>query len=239
MKYENNDGNMTEVSVYPDDSLTALNNWLAGGEIEIASTIISGDNGFDSLSLDPVYSKLPILQVFLLDKSLFSLAKMPSDNPGTAYGAEPDKYLFDGDGTWRNDDKYGYHSDEDMMPHHLTIDLGVMTRIRKYRSDLRDPNNFAGNHPKELELWGIADTTGATTMPATTEEFIAKGWQLLHSASIPSNQITFVEFEVPSGPVVRYVRYRVTKSYTTNDSDPTTGAAQSTEITFWGESVGK
>lgn len=239
MKYENTNGGMTEVSVYPDDSLTALSNWLAGGDMEILSTIISGDNGFDTLTLDPVFSLLPVQTVFILDKNLFSLAKMASDNPGTAYFADPDQYLFDGDGSWRNDDKYGYHSGEDMMPHHLTIDLGVMTQIRKYRADLRDPNNFAGNHPKDLELWGIADTTGANTLPATTDEFIAKGWQLLHSASIPSNIVTFVEFEVDPGPTVRFVRYRVTKSWTTSDLDPATGAAQATEITFWGENAAK
>jgi len=234
VKYANNDGGMTVSMLYPDDIYTHLENWVPGGNIEVLSAITTGENGFDTLYLDPFYEKLPVLTTFLLDKSLFSLTKMPSDNPGTAYGANPDMYLFDGDGSYIGDTE-GYHSGEDMMPHHLTIDLGVTAKITKYRVDLRDPNNWAGNHPKDFELWGRADTIGAVTLPPTEENFIAQGWQLLHSASIDNNIIFFIEYEIDTDQAYRFLRYRVTKSFTTSDTDPTTGAAQANEITFWGE----
>jgi hypothetical protein len=54
---------------------------------------------------------------------------MPSDNPGNFYGAEPNKYLFDNNALWSGSDKYGYHSGENAVPGHFTIDLGFQHNL--------------------------------------------------------------------------------------------------------------
>ena len=71
-----------------------------------------------------------------LDKSIFSLPNMPSDNPGTFYGADPSNYLFDNN-TLYSGDIYGYHSGENAIPGHFTIDLGTSTFLSDVRLDFR------------------------------------------------------------------------------------------------------
>jgi len=168
------------------------------------------------------------IQPLPLNKSLFKLVGMSDDNPGTSYGANPSKYLFDGDGSWSGSDVYGYHSGENAIPHHFTIDLGVIAQIQKCRLDLRDPNNFAGNNPTLVELWGIIDITNAETSASSASEFEAKGWKLLFRGPVDGANKQSVEFDVAPGPDIRYLRYRVVE---TVDGK----GAQLTEMTLYGQ----
>lgn len=230
INYANTEGGMTRDTVYPDDSAIELVNWKPLGKMEVVSAVISGPMGVDTIYLDMVEKILPPPPFSELDKSLFSLVRMPSDNRGDAYGADPVQYLFDGDGNWTGSDAFGYHSGENAIPHHLTIDLGVVAKVRKCRLDLRDPNNYAGNNPTEVELWGIMDISDAETSSSDAAEFEAKGWQLLYRGSVDGEHKQSVEFDVPCGPSVRYLRYRVTN--TVGGS-----GAQCLEMTFWGEDI--
>lgn len=227
--YENVNGAYNTDTIYQTDSLTPIVDWLKEGNVKIVSSIVTGYMGFDTLVLDPVYGKLPLETVFELDKSQISLAHMPSDNPGTGYGADPDQFLFDGNVEY-NGDVEGYHSDEDAIPHHLTIDLGVMASIRKFRVNLRT-DNWKGNNPTAIQLWGIADITDAETNPADDATFVSKGWIKLGEFTGLDENNSYHEFDLPEGSErVRYIRYRVTNS--------ASGAAQATEMTFWGENIG-
>ncbi|MBK3519163.1 DUF4998 domain-containing protein [Carboxylicivirga marina] len=228
MKYENKDGGYTSEVVMASDSVTAIANWVTGGDIFIESMVQSGYNGFDTIALDPALDSFPLDLYFQLDKSEHALMNMPSDNPGTAYGAKPSEFLFDGNGEY-NGDVQGYHSGENAIPHHLTIDLGVLASLRKFRVDLRT-DGWKGNNPTAIELWGIDDITNAETSPPDYATFISKGWKLLYSETGISNALSFKEIEIPGGgPQVRYVRYRVTNS--------TGKAAQATEMTFWCDNI--
>ena len=60
VRYDNNSGTMTEVVVNPDDETTLLEDWKHGGQLEIVSTVISGDNGFDTADLDVVQQTMPV-----------------------------------------------------------------------------------------------------------------------------------------------------------------------------------
>lgn len=230
LSYDNNKNEVTKVVISPDDLTTSLINWKPLGKMERISAIRSGVMGFDTIYLEKVESELPAPPFDQLNKNLFSLVRMSDDNPGTSYGADPVKYLFDGDGSWSGNDAFGYHSGENAIPHHFTIDLGVTAQIRKCRLDLRDPKNFAGNNPTEVELWGIMDITNAETSESTATEFEAKGWKLLYRGSVDGANSQSVEFDVATGPDVRYLRYRVTR---------TVGGkgAQLTEMTFWGQNI--
>lgn len=226
--YDNNAGGVTKDTVYPDDSSILLTDWKPLGKFEIISAVSSGLMGFDTIYLDKIEKTLPEPPYDQLESSYFSMVGMPSDNPGTSYGGNPKQYLFDGDGSWSGSDSHGYHSGENAIPHHFTVDLGVTTRVRKARLDLRDPNNYAGNNPTHVEIWGIDDITGAETASSDAAEFEAKGWQLLHSTPVDGQNQQSVEFNIPFGPMVRYIRYRVTS--TVGGS-----GAQLTELTFWGQ----
>ena len=160
-----------------------------------------------------------------LDKSLFSMSLMPSDNPGTFYGANPSNYLWDNNSLWSGNDAYGYHSGENAVPGHFTIDLGVTTQVSKCKIHFRDPNNFSGNNPTQLEIWGRPTLEDAETLPVfqsigntvlsepvTTESFENAGWQLIVDQSISGGDLQSIEFDFPAGPFSKYIRIRYTST---------------------------
>ena len=159
------------------------------------------------------------------DKSLFSMSLMPSDNPGTSYGGNPSNYLWDNNSLWSGNDAYGYHSGEDAVPGHFTIDLGVTTQLTKCKLHFRDPNNFSGNNPTQLEIWGRPNLEDAETLPVfqsigntvvsdpvSTESFENAGWQLMVDQSISGGDLQTIEFDFPTGPFSRYIRLRYTST---------------------------
>ena len=160
-----------------------------------------------------------------LDKSLFSMPLMPSDNPGTSYGGNPSNYLWDNNGFWSGNDAYGYHSGENAVPGHFTIDLGVTTQLSKCKIYFRDPNNFSGNNPTQLEIWGRPTLEGGETLPVfqsigntvlsepvTTESFENAGWQLIVDQSISGGDLQSMEFDFAPGPFSKYIRLRYTST---------------------------
>ena len=161
----------------------------------------------------------------VLDKSLFSMSLMPSDNPGTSYGGNPSNYLWDKNSLWSGNDAYGYHSGENAVPGHFTIDLGVTTQLSKCKIHFRDPNNFSGNNPTQLEIWGRPTLEGGETLPVfqsigntalsdpvTTESFENAGWQLIVDQSISGGDLQSIEFDFPPGPFSKYIRLRYTST---------------------------
>lgn len=155
------------------------------------------------------------------DKSLFSIAQMPSDNPGTFYNANPSEYLWDNNAIWSGSDVYGYHSGENAVPGHFTIDLGVVTQLRSAKFHFRDPSNYSGNNPTELEIWGRLDLVGATILPSfqsignnvissptSSSSLIDAGWTLLSSENIEGANLQSTEYEVQPNEMVRYLKIR-------------------------------
>ena len=165
------------------------------------------------------------IEPIALDKSLHNLVHMPSDKPGTTNN-EPNQFLFDGIG-WVGDGG-SYHSGDNTggTPAHITIDLGVISQIRKVDLGLR--TGYTGNNPVLVEFWGIMDITNAETSASDADEFEAKGWQLLHRSPVDPKLKT-LELQLPEGPEVRYVRYRCLETENGNER-----AHQLTEMTFYG-----
>ena len=164
-------------------------------------------------------------QPLVHDKSLFSMSLMPSDNPGTSYGGNPSDYLWDNNSLWSGNDAFGYHSGENAVPGHFTIDLGVTTQLTKCKLHFRDPNNFSGNNPTQLEIWGRPNLEDAETLPVfqsigntvvsdpvSTESFENAGWQLIVDQSISGGDLQTIEFDFPNGPFSRYIRLRYTST---------------------------
>ena len=159
-----------------------------------------------------------------LDKSLHSLQNMPSDNPGTSYGGNPENHLFDNNNFYSGD-SYSYHSGENAIPGHFTIDLGVSTYLSKVNIDFRPTWSFSGNTPNELEIWGREDLIDAETLPVfesdgnlvisepvSSESFEEAGWILIHTESFDGSNISDIELNFNSEQKSRYIRVRYTSS---------------------------
>jgi hypothetical protein len=159
-----------------------------------------------------------------LDKSQFSFANMPSDNPGTFYGANPSQYLWDNNSFWSGDSN-GYHSGDNSVPGHFTMDLGVLTELRSAKIHFRPTWNFTGNNPTELEIWGRETIEGAETLPpfessgnsvisdpVSTSEFENAGWVLITTEQMDGANLDFVEFDIPESIMTRYIRLRYTST---------------------------
>jgi hypothetical protein len=155
------------------------------------------------------------------DKSLFSMPNMQSDNPGNFYAAEPKKYLYDNNSTWQYNDKYGYHSGENAVPGHFTLDLGVYTRLRKVKLNFRPTLSYSGNNPTKLEIWGrenlnnaeifpVFNSTGntVTSNPTNSQSLQNANWILLSSNNMNGATLNSYEFEVNSNEMVRYLKIR-------------------------------
>ena len=155
------------------------------------------------------------------DKSLFSMPNMQSDNPGNFYGAEPNKYLYDNNYIWQYNDKYGYHSGENAIPGHFTLDLGVYTQLRKVKLNFRPTLSYSGNNPTKLEIWGrenlnnaeilpVFNSTGntVTSNPTNSQSLQNASWILLSSNNINGATLNSYEFEVDPNEMVRYLKIR-------------------------------
>ena len=159
-----------------------------------------------------------------LNKSQFSIINLPSDNPGTFYGAQPQNYLFDNN-SFYSGDVYGYHSGENSIPGFLTIDLGVSTYLAKVKMDFRPTWSFSGNTPEEIEIWMRPDLENAetypvfessgnqvTSTPVQTESLIDAGWILIHTQSIDGENSSSIEFDLSNNALSRFLRIRYTNT---------------------------
>ena len=146
---------------------------------------------------------------------------MQSDNPGTFYSAETSLYLYDNDSVWRYNDKYGYHSGENAVPGHFTIDLGVYTQLKNVELHFRHSNSYSGNTPTMLEIWGRNDLNdaeilpvfsssgnSATSPPTSSESLQNANWILLSSNSLNGAYLNSYEFEVEPNEIIRYLKIR-------------------------------
>jgi len=229
--YENEDNEIVRDTAFYEDNSVRLINLKPLGNMQTTSVIQSGLHGIDSIALEPLDYTLPDLPYSVLNKNFIRLVHMPSDNPGTYNNADPDQYLFDGDGSWNGDDTYTYHSGPNSIPHHFTVDLGVYTDLRKIKLDMVDPASTPNNNPTEIQIWGRDNLNFAETSSSDEAEFINASWQLLYQGQIDGLNEQSQSFIVPPATSpMRYIRYRVVSSVG-GDS------AQLTELTFYGENT--
>ena len=128
-----------------------------------------------------------------ISKENMAIVPMPSDNPGTAYGANPSAYLFDNNNLYSSDE-FGYHSGENAIPGYFTVDLGSSTYLQMLDLDFRPTWSFNGNTPTEIEIWSRENLVNAETgtnfeisgnnvisEPTSTELLEAAGWTMIHN----------------------------------------------------------
>lgn len=125
----------------------------------------------------------------------------------------------------------------------FTIDLGVATKLSRFKFWGRNEWYFNLHHPKEFEIWGTNDPVVATSDACSWD-----GWELLLSgvsekpsgpgatafANLSTEDLALAhageEFEFPlEVPLVRYIRFRTLRTWTDSNS------SFLGELTFWGQ----
>jgi len=229
--YENDEDEIIRDTLFYDDSRVKLINLKALGIMQTTSVIQSGLYGIDSIALAPLEYTLPNLPYAEISKDFISLVQMPSDNPGTYNGANPDQYLFDGDGFSEANNFNTYHSGPNSIPHHFTVDLGVKTDLRKVKLNLVDPVINSENNPTDIQIWGRDNLNFAETPSSDEAQFINASWQLLYEGQIDGlNENNHSFIITPASSRMRFIRYRVTGSVGGQ-------SAQLKEMTFYGENT--
>jgi hypothetical protein len=237
LKYENNNGTLTEAIVMPDNTSTVLTNWKAGGKVEIQSAILTGDMGFDTLKLNVFEDKLPSESVFLLDKKLFSVVRLSKDTPGDGYGG---KISGMWDGVKGSGQGSRYHTrDGEGVPHTLTFDLGITADLD--RIEITGREGYNNWNLKQVQLWGCEnidnkDTNRPASDPAWEQEALDKGWKLLIDTGLSDPYENLVLFDKEKTRKVRYIRIRAMEVV----GPPSSGSGAYgciQEITLWGENI--
>ena len=229
--YENELEQITRDTVFFDDSKLRLQQFKPEGVLNTTSVIQSGLNGIDSIELAALNYVMPELPYTELNKNFMSLVNMPSDNPGTYNNANPQDYLFDNIISWNGDDTQTYNSGPAAVPSHFTIDLGVMTTLRRVDINMISPDIDQNYNATNIQVWGRDNIDFAQTPIGDQDDFINSGWILLHEQEINGSETEFASFIVePTSSPTRFVRIRTTSSVS-NDG------FKFTEIGFYGENT--
>ena len=229
--YENEQQQITRDTVFFDDSKLRLQQFKPEGILNTTSVIQSGLNGIDSIELAPLNYVMPDLPYTELDKNYMSLVNMPSDNPGTYNNANPQEYLFDDITSWNGDDTFTYNSGPSSIPSHFTVDLGVMTTLRRVDINMIDPEIDPSSNPTNVQIWGRDNLLFAETTVGDNDDFINSGWVLLHEEQINGEISSYSSFIVePTSSLKRFIRIKTTS--TVNNQ-----SLKITELGFFGENI--
>ena len=241
VEYDAQDGTVKEVAVSPDDILTEipLSDCKLGGRIISTTYILPEAHALDTIILEPMVQYFPESAEFPVDKTLFRIMNLPTDNTGCTYvhwaGPFPPEYLID-DNTatkFHTGDTFDVPTSNG-VPCHVTIDLGVRARLSKYRvfAELADWT------PSRIQLWGIDEltpenyTTLSSMDPGWEDEARAKGWTLL-SDNRAGGDFTDNTYTIPDDNKIttRYIRIRFMASRS-GDTGPNTFVLAN-ELYFW------
>ena len=229
--YENEQQQITRDTVFFDDSKLRLQQFKPEGILNTTSVIQSGLNGIDSIELAPLNYVMPDLPYTELNKNYMSLVNMPSDNPGTYNNANPQEYLFDDITSWNGDDTFTYNSGPSSIPSHFTVDLGVMTTLRRVDINMIDPVIDSSSNPTNVQIWGRDNLLFAETPVADDNDFINSGWVLLHEEQINGSTSNYSSFIVePLSSLKRFIRIKTTSSVNNQ-------SVKITELSFFGENI--
>ncbi|MFA7493985.1 MAG: DUF5000 domain-containing lipoprotein, partial [Proteiniphilum sp.] len=175
-----------------------------------------------------------------LDKKLWRGMPLCSSFTLSQWGG-PITKLWDGQSIVDNTDVYYLNTTTIRI--FFTIDLGVNTKLSRFKFWGRNNWYFNLHHPKEIEIWGTDDPVVANGDACSWD-----GWELLLSctsekpsgpeatdfANLSTEDLALArggeEFEFPlEVPVVRYIRLRTLRTWTDSNS------SFIGELTFWGQ----
>ena len=231
LDYENEFDEIVKDTLYFEENRKRLFQYKPNGNIITTSIIQSGLNGIDSISLNPLSYTMPELPYSRLNKNYFRLVGMPSDNPGTYNNANPSEYLFDNNSNWNGDDTYTYNSGPSSLPNHFTVDLGVMTDLRRIDINSIDTEIDSSYNPTLIQIWGRDNLNFAETESSDENDFINAGWVLLKEEEINGDETGLSSIIIPtSSSQKRFIRLRTISSVGNE-------GVKYTELTFYGQNT--
>ena len=231
LDYENEFDEIVRDTLYFEENRKRLFQYKPNGNIITTSIIQSGLNGIDSISLNPLSYTMPELPYSRLNKNYFRLVGMPSDNPGTYNNANPSEYLFDNNSNWNGDDTYTYNSGPSSLPNHFTVDLGVMTDLRRIDINSIDTEIDSSYNPTSVQIWGRDNLNFAETESSDENDFINAGWVLLKEEEINGDETGLSSIIIPtSSSQKRFIRLRTISSVGNE-------GVKYTELTFYGQNT--
>tara|TARA_Y100000766_G_C18889257_1_gene597631 strand:+ start:62 stop:1828 length:1767 start_codon:yes stop_codon:yes gene_type:complete len=231
LDYENELDEISRDTLFFEDNRKKLHQNKPNGNIITTSVIQSGLNGIDSIALEPLNYIMPELPYTLLNKNYIRLVGMPSDNTGTFNNANPYEYLFDNNSDWNGDDTFTFNSGPNSNPSHFTVDLGVMTDLRRIDFNFIDPNIDSSNNPTLIQVWGRDNINFAETNSSNENDFINAGWVLLTEQEIMGSETDNSSIIFPSSSSQkRFIRIRTVSSVGGE-------GVKYTELTFYGQNI--
>ncbi|CDC89480.1 DUF4998 domain-containing protein [Bacteroides faecis] len=241
VKYYDSNEQLLTLTVKGDAASTNLPDWKATSILTVETRILPSETALDIVSLPISEYTLPDDPIVEIPRTNFANANMPSDVVN-GYGGSVEK-LWNND-TWNYDS--GYHAgDNQGVPHHLTIDMGLTATITECELF------FTGYErtdwmPRLFQIWGIEDVEDLESHepdvpsinPAWEESAKAKGWKQLTTKNISvSGWQPSIKFACDKEHEnIRYIRYRIVESL----SAPHVGMGaygSASEIKFWGKKV--
>ena len=231
LEYENEFDELVRDTLFFEENRKRLFQHKPNGNIITTSIIQSGLDGIDSISLNPLNYTMPELPYSRLNKNYFRLVGMPSDNPGTYNNANPSEYLFDNNSNWNGDDTYTYNSGPSSLPNHFTVDLGVMTDLRRIDINSIDTEIDSSYNPTSVQIWGRDNLNFAETESSDENDFINAGWVLLKEEEINGDETGLSSIIIPtSSSQKRFIRLRTISSVGNE-------GVKYTELTFYGQNT--
>lgn len=128
------------------------------------------------------------------------------------------------------------------FPMWLTIDLGVDVKLSRFKVwQIHDGREYSASNVKTFELWG----TNGFSPDGSWDSWTQLGsFEIIKPSGLPmgqnSNEDAVAaaeghEFSLPlSVPEVRYIRIKITSTFTTPANSPS-GTAWLNEVAFWGQ----
>lgn len=227
--YTNASGQAAQ-AVLPGNSATVtLPSYQLGGTVLYQSSYIPVKSAIDTFLTVKADTFPPIFRLVQCDKGLFQEMTLQGD-AGILQSDTRVSKLWDG-----SVGPQGYpnifHSDGTNLPSAISFDMG---KIYNDLGVLEETGRNCCHNPDHFEVWGIADTTGASpTLPTQDAGWPAAmsgaGWTLLTEAFRGDDGAAPMKFNfISDPPPVRYIRIRVL-----HNANGVTNAFNLSELTFW------
>ncbi|MDN5285828.1 MAG: hypothetical protein JWR38_2102 [Mucilaginibacter sp.] len=234
IKYTNVAGVASTVTLLPANNSITLPSFKVGSAIQYQSSYIPEKGAIDTFTVASFSTFPKVYSYVQCDKSLFKELHLPNDAGAYESGTSISK-LWDGS-VGPQDYPNIFHSDgSQKLPHCITFDMGKLydNLGRIEETGRKEGVNDKYHNPLDFQVWGTADITNAATTllssdPGWEAEAKAKGWVLLKECLRTDDGQAPTKFDLTSTTSVRYIRIRVMKVYSGNDS-----YSNMSELTFW------
>lgn len=233
VKYTNTQGTVITKNLAANSSSVVLEGYQLGTPVLYQSSYVPQKIAIDTFTTLAADTFPTIYQIAACDKTKFAEVHFPYD----VHPLEGDTYLaklWDGNATVRGYPDI-FHSDDPggsdgQLPRTLSFDMGT---VYNNVSTIEEIGRNCCHNPSDFEIWGIADTTGATPSlvsndPNWKDMIQAKGWTLLTEAVRTDDGSSPKKFDfIATPPPVRFIIMRVLK--TANGSN----AINMSQLTLW------